>query len=82
MSDLKLISRRDYLNGLGTPKQRAQFEMVHNSIDPARIRRAARSRRYLVVRWIVRGIVKIGIVLLVILAIRWLFILLWAGFGS
>lgn len=52
--------------------------------DPARIRRVLRqrSRAYLITRWIIRGIVKIGLVLLFLWCARWFIILFWAGFGS
>lgn len=76
------LSYLDYLDGRGTPEQRALFEMIEGSIDPKRMSRVPRSRRYLVIRWIVRGLVKIAIVLLVLYAIQWFLILLWAGFGS
>ena len=47
MSDSRLLSHLDYLDGRGTPEQRALFEMIEGSIDPKRMSQVLRSRRYL-----------------------------------
>ncbi len=77
------LSYLDYLDGLGSPAQRAEVErLMRDSIDASRIRRAVHSKRYLLVRGIVRGIVKIALVFLFLWLAQWWIILMWAGFGS
>ncbi len=45
-------------------------------------RATRRKRRQDVVRWLVSGAAKLAIVFLVLFALRWLIIVMWAGFGT
>lgn len=77
------LNYRDYLDGLGSPAQRAEVErLIRDSINIDRMRKVARSKRYLAVRWAVRGLVKIALVFFFLWLVRWWIIIFWAGFGS